>query len=159
MFKFLKSNKGITIAAPCNGEIVTIDQVPDAVFAQKMVGDGFAIIPSSNDIHSPVDGEVIQVFPTYHAICLKSTDGLEIIVHIGIDTVELKGEGFTCHTSVGANVKAGDLLLSFSPEILAAKGKNSITPVVITNQEVLKSLKVETGLTHTADTVAKITLK
>jgi len=158
MFKFLKNNKEYIIAAPCNGKIVGIEEVPDPVFAEKMVGDGFAIIPSSKDILSPVDGEVIQIFPTHHAICLKSVDGLEIIVHIGIDTVELKGQGFICHTSVGASISTGDLLLSFTPEILEVNGKNPITPVVITNKEIIKSLDVQKGTVNAKEAGAKISL-
>jgi len=158
MFKFLKGNKEKTIAAPCNGQIVGIEEVPDPVFAEKMVGDGFAIIPSSTDILSPVDGEILQVFPTHHAICIQSTDGLEMIVHIGLDTVELKGEGFTCHTEVGATVKAGDKLLSFTPEVLEANGKNAITPVVVTNKEILKTLKVQKGSVSAKETGATYTL-
>lgn len=158
MFKFLKSKNEKTIAAPCNGKIVGIEEVPDPVFAEKMVGDGFAIIPSSTDILSPVDGEIIQVFPTHHAICIKSTDGLEMIVHVGIDTVELKGEGFTCHTEVGAMVKTGDKLLTFTPEVLEANNKNAITPVVVTNKDILKTLKVQKGSVSATETAAKYSL-
>ncbi len=158
MLNIFKKNTEKKLLAPCDGQVVSIDKVPDPVFAQKMVGDGFAIIPSSNDILSPVDGEIIQVFPTHHAICLKSVDGLEIIVHVGIDTVELKGEGFTCHTEVGATVKAGDKLLTFTPEVLETHEKNPITPVVITNQEILKKITVLSGTVAAKDVAVTISL-
>lgn len=158
MFKFLKGNNQKTMLAPCDGEVVSIEEVADPVFAQKMVGDGFAIIPSSEDIYSPVEGEILQVFPSHHAVCIKSVDGLEIIVHVGLDTVELKGEGFSCHTKVGDSVKAGDKLLSFSLEVLKAHDKNPITPVVITNQEIIKKLTLKAGPAKTGQVAVELTL-
>lgn len=158
MFNIFKGKAATIMTAPCDGKVVSIEEVPDPVFAEKMVGDGFAIIPSSTDILSPVDGKILQVFPTHHAVCIESVDGLEIIVHVGIDTVELKGEGFACYTEVGATVKSGDKLLSFSPEVLEAHGKNSITPVVITNKEVIKTLKITTGTLSAGQTAATLTL-
>lgn len=158
MFNIFKGKNTLKMTAPCDGNVVSIEEVPDPVFAEKMVGDGFAIIPTSTDILSPVDGKIIQVFPTHHAVCIESVDGLEIIVHVGIDTVELKGEGFACFTEVGASVKTGDKLLSFTPSVLEAHGKNAITPVVITNKEIIKTLKVNTGNISANDTAATLTL-
>ena len=158
MFNIFKGKSELNMTAPCDGKVVLIEDVPDPLFAEKMVGDGFAIIPSSTDILSPVDGKIIQVFPTHHAVCIESVDGLEIIVHVGIDTVELKGEGFACYTEVGATVKSGDKLLSFTPEVLEAHGKNSITPVVITNKEIIKTLKVRTGTIAAGKTATTLTL-
>ncbi len=157
MFNIFKSKKELKIMAPCDGQVVSIEDVPDPVFAEKMVGDGFAIIPTSTDILSPVNGKIIQVFPTFHAVCIESLDGLEIIVHVGIDTVDLKGEGFACHTKIGEMVKTGDKLLSFTPEVLEAHGKNSITPVVVTNKEIIKTLKISTGIITAGETAVVLT--
>lgn len=158
MFNFLKGKSKPTLLAPCDGQVVSIESVPDPVFAEKMVGDGFAIIPTSPEILSPVDGKIIQVFPTFHAVCIESVEGLEIIVHIGLDTVELKGEGFSCFTEVGATVKKGDKLLAFTPSILEAHGKNAITPVLITNKEIIKTLDVSLGSVKAGTTAATVTL-
>ncbi len=95
MFKFLKKNKEIELISPMTGDIIPLEEVPDPVFSEKMMGDGIAIEPSEGKVLSPIDGKIATIFPTNHAIGLVNKEGLEILIHIGIDTVELKGEGFT----------------------------------------------------------------
>lgn len=153
MFKnlFKKDNKdfkdeGIVILNPVDGEVVTLDKVPDEVFSQKMLGDGFAVKPSGEKVYAPVAGEVKVLFPTLHAIAIETKEGIEILVHIGIDTVELKGEGFEAHVKIGDQVNAGDLLVSFNKKIIEDGGKDTITPVIITNMDIVKDLSMDYGV-------------
>lgn len=113
------------------GEAVDITTLDDPVFSQKMVGDGIAIVPTDGDVVSPVDGKVIQLFETGHAIGIQ-VDDVELLIHIGMDTVELKGEGFTKIVQEGDEVKAGDLLIKADLEKIKSLGKPVETPVVIT---------------------------
>lgn len=119
--------------APLSGELVTIDKVPDPVFGQKMMGDGVAIIPSEGVLVSPIDGEIVQVFHTKHAIGIKTNSGLEVLLHIGLETVTLNGEGFDVLVTEGQKVKQGDVLVNFDIQFLQSQGKEIITPLVITN--------------------------
>ena len=107
------------IAAPISGILVPLDQVPDPVFAKKMVGDGFSIDPLSNLLVAPVPGEVVDLQPSHHAVTIRSEDGLEILMHIGLDTVSLLGEGFTPKVREGATVAVGDPLIEFDLDALA----------------------------------------
>lgn len=128
------------IVATQTGECVGIESVPDSVFADKLLGDGIAIIPTDNEVKSPVNGTVVQVFDTLHAYSIKSDDGLEILVHIGLNTVELKGEGFTAKVSEGDKVHAGDILCETDINAIKEKGYEVYTPIVITNSDELKKL-------------------
>lgn len=136
MFKnlFKKSNNH-QIYAPVNGTIVPLEEVPDPVFSQKMMGEGVAMIPSEGKVLSPVNGKVVQVPDTKHAVGIESEDGMEILIHIGLDTVELKGEGFTPKVSVGDQVSVGDLLMEFDLDYIRNNAKDVITPIVITNSQ------------------------
>lgn len=138
-FKFKKS---IFIKSPIPGQIVKLSEVPDQVFAEKMMGDGFAVIPSIGSVYAPIDAEILFVFKTKHAIGLKTREGLEILIHIGLDTVELNGEGFTCYVDAGDFVKAGDKLLDFDMDSIHHHGKNLISPIVITNLKIIKEFKI-----------------
>lgn len=143
---------------PIDGEIVSLEQVPDEVFAGKMLGDGYAIIPSGNEVYAPANGEVKVLFPTKHAVAIETNDGLEVLVHVGIDTVALNGEGFTAHVKQGDKVKAGDLLLTFDQAIIKEKAKSNITPVIITNMNIVKDIKVEFGNKKHGENVANINM-
>ncbi len=134
IFKKKKSEE-IHIYAPIKGEAIQLDQVPDPVFAQKMVGDGVAINPAEGVVYSPVDGEIVQIFDTKHAIGINGPGGIEILIHVGLDTVNLKGEGFTAHVKSGDKVKRGQKLLEFDLEVIRAKAKGTVTPVLITNPD------------------------
>ena len=130
---FKKEDEQVGIVAPITGELLPISEVPDQVFNQKIMGDGFAIKPTEGRVYSPVSGKVLNVFPTKHAVALESKDGLEILVHFGMDTVTLKGEGFTAHVSEGDKVSANDLLLSVDLDVVSTKVPSLITPVIFTN--------------------------
>lgn len=145
MFGFLKKKKEVSIAAPMTGKIIEIDKVPDKVFAEKMVGDGLAIKPTDGTVVAPCNGKVIQVFPTKHAIGLLTPEGLEILIHIGIDTVNLKGNGFKAFAKLGDNVKKGDKLLEVDLEYISKNAKSTISPIIITNIDMINGLSVENG--------------
>lgn len=134
-------NKNILVKAPLEGRVMDITEVPDLVFSQRIVGDGIAIEPVGGRVTSPIDGEVIQIMDTKHAIGLKSKEGIELLIHVGIDTVEMKGEGFEVHVAAGDRVRTGDLLITFDLERVRSKAKSIITPVVITNTEDLSTLE------------------
>ena len=128
MLKFFKGkDKGNLIYAPCRGRVVPLAEVPDPVFADKVLGDGFAVIPA--------DGEVAMVFDTLHAVTLTSTRGAEILIHIGLDTVTLKGEPFKAHVAAGDKVKKGDLLIEADLDKIEKAGLNTIIPVLICNTD------------------------
>ncbi len=133
------------IVSPTNGELLHITKVPDEVFSTKMMGDGFAIKSNDGIIVSPVDGKVGVVFETKHAIIIESTEGKEILIHLGIDTVNLKGEGFEVFVNVGDEVKAGDKLVKMDIPFIEANAKSSISPVIFTNLESNESIKVIEG--------------
>ncbi|KZE63787.1 PTS glucose transporter subunit IIA [Fictibacillus phosphorivorans] len=129
-----------TVIAPLTGKIVNIEEVPDPTFAQKMMGDGIAIEPTEGVVVSPVDGEIVQFFHTKHAIGIQSEAGAEILIHVGLETVSMNGEGFEGHVNVGDKVKAGDKLLSFDLDLIKEKAASTVTPIVITNGDAVESL-------------------
>ena len=128
-----------------NGEILELSEVPDEVFSSKLMGDGFAIKSNDGVICSPVDGTVEVIFPTKHAIIVKSSEGREILIHMGIETVKLEGKGFELFVEVGSEVKAGDKLANMDLEYIEANATSTITPVIITNLEGQEELKVKVG--------------
>lgn len=137
-------SKKIELVAPMTGELVDITSAEDITFSQKMLGDGVAIKPTGGKLYAPADGKVVQVFHTKHAIGMD-IKGLEVLIHVGMNTVELNGEGFTSHVVEGDTVKKGDLLLDVDLELLKEKGYPTETPIVITNMELVKELKKEQG--------------
>jgi len=152
-----QSDNTIDIIAPLSGEIVAIEDVPDVVFAEKIVGDGIAIRPTGSKMVAPCDGEIGKIFETNHAFSLESDTGIELFVHFGIDTVELKGEGFTRIAQEGQKVKAGDTIIEFDLEFLKEKAKSILTPVVISNMDEIKELQKMSGSVEVAaDAVLKI---
>jgi PTS system glucose-specific IIA component len=165
MFKKLfggkSTQKDVTIAAPLTGQVVSIENVPDPVFSQKMMGNGFAIEPTDGQVVSPVEGEVIQLFHTKHAIGLKTNAGVEVLIHIGLETVAMNGEGFEAHVGQGDKVKVGTPLVTFDLNLVKEKAKSTITPIVITNTDNMESFEmladgsVEKGSTPCLKVVAK----
>lgn len=147
------STGNIDIIAPISGEIVNIEDVPDVVFAEKIVGDGIAIKPTGNKIVAPVDGTIGKIFETNHAFSIESDNGIELFVHFGIDTVELKGEGFTRLAEEGQKVQKGDLVLELDLPLLEEKAKSTLTPVVISNMDEIKELTKLTGSVVVGETV------
>ncbi len=126
-----KVNSSLQIVSPLNGTAAALEQVPDPVFSEKVLGDGCAVIPTDGKIYAPVDGEISSIAETQHAYGFTGDNGLEILVHFGLETVALKGEGFTSHVKVGDRVKAGDLVAEADIAFLKSKGINLITPVLI----------------------------
>ena len=127
----MSSTETLRVFAPMTGETVALEQVPDAVFSEKVLGDGLGLIPADGKVYSPVDGEVASVAETLHAYGFSSDDGLEVLVHVGLDTVALKGEGFTSHVKVGDRVRVGDLVAEVDLDLLKSKGINTVTPVLV----------------------------
>ncbi|PPI88246.1 PTS glucose transporter subunit IIA [Candidatus Pantoea edessiphila] len=136
----IDTEKIINIIAPLSGDIINIEDVPDVVFAEKIVGDGIAIKPNGNKIVAPVNGKIGKIFETNHAFSIISDDGIELFVHFGIDTVELKGEGFKRIAKEGQIVTIGDVIIEFDLFLLEKKVKSTITPIVISNIDKIKEL-------------------
>jgi phosphocarrier protein FPr/phosphocarrier protein len=121
----------LTLRAPLAGWSTPLDEAPDEVFAARMLGDGVAIDPTAAILHAPCDAEVTVIAAARHALTLRTAEGCEVLLHVGIDTVGLAGEGFTVHTEHGARVRAGEALLSFDLELLARRAKSLLTPVIV----------------------------
>ncbi|MBY4959114.1 beta-glucoside-specific PTS transporter subunit IIABC [Streptococcus suis] len=133
------------VFSPLSGQILPLEKVNDATFSKKMLGDGVAIIPKDGKVYAPFDGAVTSLFPTKHAIGLTSDEGVELLIHFGLETVELKGRGFVSHVSDGEKVEKGQLMLEVDVEMLVAEGYDIVTPVVVTNtQEYLDVLLLST---------------
>lgn len=153
--------KGLTeeVYSVADGQVVALEQVKDPVFAQKMMGDGFAVEPANGNIVSPVSGTVSSIFPTKHALGIVTEAGLEVLVHIGLDTVSLEGKPFTVHVVEGQKVAAGDLLVTADLDAIRAAGRETSTVVVFTNGDAIKSVKLEkTGSLAAKTAVAKVEL-
>lgn len=137
MFQFLKKkgNAGIVIASPAKGTAISLEQVNDPTFSECMLGKGVAVIPAEGNIYAPADGEISLLFDTLHAVSMTTGEGAEILIHVGLDTVMLKGEGFTAHVATGDTVKKGDLLLTVDLETLKNAGYDTVTPMVICNTD------------------------
>ena len=153
--------KGLTeeVYSVADGQVIALEQVKDPVFAQKMMGDGFAVEPANGNIVSPVSGTVSSIFPTKHALGIVTEPGLEVLVHIGLDTVSLEGKPFTVHVAEGQKVVAGDLLVTADLDAIRAAGRETSTVVVFTNGDAIKSVKLEkTGSLAAKTAVAKVEL-
>jgi PTS system glucose-specific IIA component len=150
MFGFFK--KSILVYAPVDGEVKELSSVNDEVFSSKMAGDGVAIVPECELFTSPIEGKITRIFPTKHAFSVENK-GIEILVHIGLDTVELKGEGFKLLSSEGSHVTVGDPIVEVDLEYLKSKGKDIITPIVVTDKSI-KDIKL--GKKKRGDLIYKI---
>jgi multiphosphoryl transfer protein len=135
----------LTLVSPLRGWCASLDETPDPVFAQRLLGDGVAIDPTAGVLHAPCDGEVISVAAAKHAVALRAPNGAEILLHVGIDSVALGGEGFELFVAAGASVRRGDPLLSFEMDLLARRAKSLLTPIVITNGEQFSIAGVQSG--------------
>src|SRR5262252_6045858 len=137
----LAPNERIDIAAPLSGVIVPLDSVPDQVFAQKIVGDGVSIDPTSAEVLAPVAGEVVQLHGAHHALTLRTDSGLEVLVHIGIDTVMLRGEGFSPLVTQGQRVARGQPLIRFDLDALARQYKSLLAEVILVNMDAVAGIE------------------
>ncbi|EOR24408.1 PTS system, glucose subfamily, IIA component [Clostridium sartagoforme AAU1] len=158
MFDFIKNlfksdsvneevvTKSNTLVAPVSGKAIPLSEVPDPVFAEKLAGDGMAIIAEGDTIVAPADGEVTLIFKTKHAFAMTLENGLELLIHIGLETVSLDGEGFEQLVEQGVNVKAGTPLIKINRDFILSKGLSLATPVLITNVDATKSITpIESG--------------
>ncbi len=139
-FKKKNSEEWFEIYSPLNGRVIDLSEVPDDAFAQKMVGDGCAIDPTSGAIYAPVNGD-IDIFETNHAVSFETPNGLEMIVHFGIDTVTLKGEGFN-RVVTSDSVKVGDKLVEYDLDFIKDKVPSTKTPVIINNMDAVEKIEV-----------------
>lgn len=153
--------KAVSVVAPLNGEVRSLEQVPDPMFAQKIIGDGVAIQPTEGMLVAPVKGKVVHVASTLHAIGLVTDEGLEILCHIGIDTVKMDGQGFNAYVKAGDTVNPGDNLISFDIQLIEQAGYPTITPIIITNGDKVETNKQAVGGNVQAgrDHIMEISLK
>lgn len=131
---------GIKVLAPLSGDVIPVTQVNDRTFSEELLGKGAAVRPYGGRVVSPVNGTVTQMFETGHAASLTSEDGVEVLIHVGLDTVKLKGRHFTIRAKTGEKVKAGDLLMEFDREAIAAEGFDTVTVVVVCNSDDFKKV-------------------
>ena len=124
-----------SVQSPVSGKICDLTEVPDKVFSQRIIGQGVAVIPNEGIVHAPVDGIISMITPTNHAIGITSAEGMELIIHIGLETVNEQGENFSLNVKEGQAVKAGDLIMKFDHGVLTGKGYNLITPIIVTNMD------------------------
>jgi PTS system glucose-specific IIA component len=133
MLNPFKKKTSESVYSPVAGRLVSLDEVPDPVFAKRAVGDGFAVMPADGSFRSPVDGELVLVAETGHAFAVRTSAGAEILVHIGIDTVTLKGEGFVTLRKVGETVARGDIIITCDLDSVSTKVPSMLTPVILAN--------------------------
>ena len=158
---FKKKEKTIvTIYSPINGKIIELKEVPDEAFAQKMVGDGCAIEPDKGSICSPIEGQLMNIFPTNHAIIFETIDGLEMIVHFGIDTVKLDGKGFQKLREPGP-IKVGDEIVKYNLDEIKDNVPSTRSPIIINNMEKVEKIEVLSlgKIIKIGEPIMKVTLK
>ncbi|MED3574010.1 PTS sugar transporter subunit IIA [Cytobacillus praedii] len=133
MLSRLFNKRKLQILAPVKGDMLSLEQVPDPVFSEKMMGDGVAIMPEDGGIHSPIEGKVILVADTKHAIGIRANDGTEILIHVGLETVSLQGKGFETLVKMGDSVSIGQPLIEVDWNFIKENAASIITPIIITN--------------------------
>lgn len=144
LFGMGKSEEKISeevIYSPADGTVMDLTDVPDPVFSQKMMGEGIAVEPSNGEIVSPAEGEVIQLFHTKHAVGIRTRSGIELLIHVGLETVNMNGEGFTAHIKEGDKVKVGDPLITCDLELIKEKASSTVIPIVIMNGEAVETIE------------------
>ena len=152
MFGFFKK-KPTVLVAPVAGEVINLEDVKDEVFSQKLAGEGVAIIPSNGEVVAPIDGVITRLFPTHHAFLITTKDNIEVMVHIGLDTVELKGEGFKALKSEGDKVKVNTPIISVDLDYLKSKGKDIVTPIVISDKSIAN---IKFGLVESGEAIFEV---
>ncbi|MFK4784692.1 PTS glucose transporter subunit IIA [Fusobacterium sp. MFO224] len=158
MFKGKKKQNVIEIFSPLNGKVIPLEEVPDEAFAQKMIGDGCAIDPTEGAIYSPIAAE-IDIFDTNHAVSFETKDELEMIVHFGIDTVKLNGEGLK-RVATSNEASVGDKLVEYDLAFVKENAKSTKTPIIITNMDIVDKIEVVAkGDVKVGDLLMKVTLK
>lgn len=135
-------SKIIKMVLPINGKVLPLSDVNDYLFNKKIMGEGAAIEPYDGNVVSPIDGKIVLIYKTNHAIAIENEDGIRVLIHVGLDSAKLEGKGFALYAKMGDEVKAGDKILSFDRHLLE-KNASIITPVVITNSERVKNYDVD----------------
>lgn len=149
--------KEVEIVSPVKGRLISIKDVPDMTFSEEMIGKGVAIIPEENEIYSPVDGKITTVFITGHAVGITTKEGVDLLIHIGMDTVNLKGEGFDVKVKDGKHIKAGELLIVADFDKIKENGYTTETPIIVCNPDDFKKITyMEPGNVEKGDTIMKI---
>ena len=150
----------VTIYSPINGKVIELKEVPDEAFAQKMVGDGCAIEPDKGSICSPIEGQLMNIFPTNHAIIFETIDGLEMIVHFGIDTVKLDGKGFQKLREPGP-IRVGDEIVKYNLDEIKDNVPSTRSPIIINNMEKVEKIEVLSlgKIVKIGEPIMKVTLK
>lgn len=141
----LFKKKTFGLAAPMEGECVPLGRVPDPTFADGLLGKGVAIIPADGNVYAPADGEVTMAFQTGHAVAMTTADGIEVLIHIGLETVSLEGKPFTMHVVDGQKVGKGDLMIEADLDAIRAAGREIITPVVVCNADAFSEVGTLAG--------------
>ena len=154
MFGFMK-RKPREIYAPIDGKVIPIEEVDDEVFAGKLAGDGVAIIPVGDTFCAPIEGVITKIFPTNHAYIIKSDKDLEVMVHIGLDSVVLEGRGFERLAEEGAKLKAGDPVIKADMAYLSEHAKDTVTPIVVTQESKMKELEKKTTVVKQGDAIMR----
>lgn len=144
----------LELLSPLTGEVIPVEECPDPVFAGKILGDGIAVNPTDGKVYAPIDGTVVQLAHTCHAFCIVSDDGLELLTHLGMDTVKLEGKGFTPHVEVGQKVKRGELVMEMDLNFIKSQGVRTVSPCIIANMDAVKSITVRPGKAEGGKTVA-----
>ena len=155
MFGFLK-RKTREVKAPISGQLIAIEEVDDEVFSSKMAGDGVAILPVGDIFVSPIDGVITKIFSTNHAYSVKSKQDLEVLVHIGLETVALKGEGFERLAEEGDEVRAGDPIIKADLNYIKEHAKDIITPILITDESKYEAIDKNTNVVITGDAIMEV---
>lgn len=155
MFGFLK-RKIREIKSPVDGQVVALESVEDEVFSQKLVGDGVAIVPMSNTFTAPIDGIVTKIFPTNHAYSIKSPKDLEVMVHIGLETVALEGKGFERMVNEGDQVKTGDVIIRADLAYIREHAKDIITPIIILEESDVKNIDKKLNIVKAGDMIMEV---
>lgn len=157
---FFKKKEKVILNSPCDGDLIPLSSVEDEVFSSGMMGEGFAVIPNEGNMYAPISGVIATIFETKHAICITTEEGLDILIHMGIDTVELKGEPFETYVSIGDKVQSGQLLAKMDIESVLRSNKNTSVIVIITNsQEKVHNTKLKMeGIQHNGTEVLSVKL-
>ena len=151
-------SKEIKLLLPISGKVAALTEVNDYLFNKKIMGEGAAVMPKDNYVYSPVDGEIVLVYDAKHAIAIQTEEGLQILIHVGIDSVKLEGRGFASYVKVGDKVNAGDKILFFDREYVEAFA-STITPLVITNSEIVDTIDTNFKTTKAGEVFMTVTLK
>ncbi|MBR6004170.1 MAG: PTS glucose transporter subunit IIA [Lachnospiraceae bacterium] len=155
-FEKLLGKGKIEIFCPVEGEVIAANEINDPTFAEEMIGKTVGIKPTDGKVYAPFNGEVLVAFDTKHAVAIKSEDGIELMIHFGLDTVKMNGEPFEMNVKVGDKINKGDVIMKADLSKIEAAGFDTVVPVVITNPDEFKSIKFNTGKMSALDLLAEL---